>query len=94
MPESVTSNRPRPAATGAIPAIDPTHGKVDGQFTLKGKTAPLAFDVELMGAGKGFGHPRIGIKATTKIDPRALGLSPLLGASILLVVDAEFAEGF
>ncbi len=73
--------------------IDPTHCKVDGQFTLLGKTVPLTFDVELMGAGKGFGHPRIGVAATAKIDPRAFGLSPMLGASILLVVDAEFAEG-
>ncbi len=73
--------------------IDPTHGKVDGQFTLMGKTVPLTFDAELMGAGKGFGHPRIGVEATSKIDPRAFGLSPLLGTSILLVVDAEFAEG-
>ncbi len=72
---------------------DPTHGKVDGQFTLLGKTMPLTFDVELMGAGKGFGHPRLGVEATAKIDPRAFGLSPMLGASILLVVDAEFAEG-
>jgi polyisoprenoid-binding protein YceI len=73
--------------------IDPTHGRVDGQFTLMGKTIPLTFDVELMGAGKGFGHPRIGVEATAKIEPRAFGLSPMLGASILLVIDAEFAEG-
>lgn len=74
--------------------IDATHGRVDGQFTLLGKTEPLTFDVELMGAGKGImGHPRIGVEATAKIDPGQFGLSPMLGASILLVIDAEFVEG-
>ena len=46
-----------------------------------------------MGAGKGFDHPRIGVEAMAKIDPRAFGLSPILGALILLIIDAEFAEG-
>ncbi len=59
---------------------------------MLGKTVPLTFDVELLGAGKGFmGHPRIGVEATGKIDPRTFGLPPLLGESISLVIDGEFA---
>src|SRR5262249_11809269 len=33
----------------------PLRGQVDGELTLMGKTRPLTFDVELVGAGKGFG---------------------------------------
>jgi polyisoprenoid-binding protein YceI len=70
---------------------DATHGKVDGQLTLMGKTAPLTFDVEFMGAGKGFGgRSRIGVEATTKFDPRVFGLPPMLGPAAWLVIDAEF----
>jgi polyisoprenoid-binding protein YceI len=73
---------------------DPTHGAVHGQFTLMGKTVPLTFAVLLTGAGKGFmGHPRIGVEATGQIDPRVFGLSPMLGSSVLLIIDAEFAQG-
>lgn len=73
--------------------IDPSHGVVDGQFTLMGKTVPLALDVELIGAGKGFmGHPRIGVEATARINPQNFGISPMLGDSIQLVIDAEFAK--
>ena len=72
--------------------IDSTHGRVDGQFTLMGKTVPLTFDVEFIGAGKGFmGHPRIGAEATAQINPQDFGISPMFGGSIHLVIDAEFA---
>lgn len=73
--------------------IDAAHGRIDGQFTLMGKTVPLTFDVELVGAGKGFmGHPRIGAEATAQIHPQDFGLPPMLGPSIQLVIDAEFAQ--
>jgi polyisoprenoid-binding protein YceI len=73
--------------------IDPAHGRIDGQFTLMGKTVPLTFDVEFIGAGKGFmGHPRIGVEATASINPRDFGISPMLGGPIQLVIDAEFAR--
>jgi polyisoprenoid-binding protein YceI len=73
--------------------LDATHGRVDGQFTLMGKTVPLTFDVELIGAGKGFmGHPRIGAEATTQIHPQDFGMAPMFGGSIQLVIDAEFAQ--
>jgi polyisoprenoid-binding protein YceI len=78
----------------AFHQTDAGHGKVEGDFTLLGKTHPLTFDVTLVGAGKGFmGHPRIGVHAEAAIDPKDYGLSPMLGASIALVVDGEFAEG-
>eukprot|EP01034_Spumella_vulgaris_P046336 gene46336-57783_t len=38
----------------AFRPTDKTRGKVEGQFTLMGKTRPVTFDVELGGAGKGF----------------------------------------
>jgi polyisoprenoid-binding protein YceI len=66
-------------------------GKIDGQFTLMGKTRPVTFDVELVGAGKGFaGQPRIGITARTSINPVDFGLPALLGDAIEIVVDSEF----
>lgn len=78
----------------AFHQTDADHGKVEGNFTLLGKTHPVTFDVTLVGAGKGFmGHPRIGVHAETAIDPKDYGLPPMLGASIALVVDGEFAEG-
>ncbi|HEX7758371.1 MAG TPA: YceI family protein [Caulobacteraceae bacterium] len=77
----------------AFRQIDASHGQVDGQFTLLGKTAPLTFDVELMGAGKGFmGHPRLGIEATAKIKPQDFGMSPFFTTPIQLVIDAEFSK--
>ncbi len=77
----------------AFHQVDASHGRVDGRFTLLGKTIPLTFDVALLGAGKGFmGHPRLGIEARAHIDPRDFGLSPVLGQSIQLIIDAEFAR--
>ena len=73
---------------------DPTHGAVDGNFTLMGKTKPVTFDVSLVGAGPGFfGHPRMGIHAETTINPQDYGLNPLLGNAITLVIDSEFQKG-
>ncbi len=78
----------------AFHQIDSTHGKVEGQFSLMGKTRPVTFDVTLQGAGKGFmGHPRIGVEAKTTIAPQDFGLAAMFGPSILIEVDAEFAEG-
>lgn len=77
----------------AFRQIDANHGKVDGKFTLLGKTVPLTFDVEMVGAGKGFmGHPRLGVEATAKIKPSDFGMSPMFAVPIQLVIDAEFAE--
>jgi polyisoprenoid-binding protein YceI len=71
--------------------VDATHGKVDGLFTLLGKTAPVTFDVTLVGAGKGFmGHPRIGVHAEASLPTAAFGLPPLLGETIGLMIDSEF----
>jgi polyisoprenoid-binding protein YceI len=76
----------------AFHKVDATHGKVDGQFTLLGVTKPMTFDVTLVGAGKGFGKPRIGIEAASTLDPQAFGMSPFFVAPIELVVDAEFQK--
>jgi polyisoprenoid-binding protein YceI len=78
----------------AFHQIDAAHGRVDGQFTLMGKTRPLTFDVTLVGAGKGFmGHPRLGAHAEAAIDPRDYGLPAILPGPIELVVDTEFVKG-
>jgi polyisoprenoid-binding protein YceI len=72
---------------------DATHGKVDGTFTLMGKTKPVTFDVMLVGAGPGFfGHPRMGIHAETTINPQVYGLNPMLGNAVALVIDSEFVK--
>ncbi len=76
----------------AFHQIDAAHGRVDGQFTLMGKTRPLTFDVELVGAGKGFGHPRFGVRARTSIEPADYGLPAVLNAPVEIVVDAEFEK--
>jgi len=89
--------------TGAFPAetfvstafhqIDASHGRVDGEFTLMGKTRPVSFDVEMVGAGKGFmGHPRLGVEARTRLNPQDFGMNPMFSAPIELVIDAEFAR--
>lgn len=69
---------------------DATRGKVDGTLALMGKTVPITFDVTLVGAGKGFGKPRLGVEARAMIDPASIGLPPVLNQPIQLVVDAEF----
>lgn len=76
----------------AFRRVNATHGKVDGQFTLMGKTHPLTFQVELIGAGKGFGSPRLGMEARGKIDPGDYGLPAVMNAPIDLVIDAEFEK--
>jgi polyisoprenoid-binding protein YceI len=90
-------NAPRfPEATFVSTAFRPTDatgGKVDGQFTLMGKTAPVTFDVALVGAGKGFGgSPRIGVTARTWIKPQDFGMPAVFVEPIEIVVDAEFAR--
>ena len=69
-----------------------TTGKVDGVFTLKGKSRPVTLDVTLIGAGPGFGAPRLGVHAEGWIDPRDYGLPPMFAAPIQLVIDVEFVK--
>lgn len=73
--------------------IDASHGKVEGEFTLLGKTKPVTFDVELVGAGKGFGGlPRIGATAKAWINPQDYGLPAFFVDPIEIVIDVEFAK--
>ncbi len=85
-----------PQATFVSTAFRPAgaaHGKVDGQFTLMGRTRPLTFDVALVGAGKGFGgHPRLGVEAHAWINPADFGLPPMMADPIELVIDTEFEK--
>jgi polyisoprenoid-binding protein YceI len=72
---------------------DATHGKVSGDFTLMGKTVPVTFAVTLIGAGPFFGQERIGIHATTAINPKDFGLPDVFDEPIGLTVDTEFYKG-
>ena len=79
----------------AFHKINATHGKVDGTFTLKGKSATVTFDVTLVGAGPGFaGGPEmghvIGIHAEGWIDPKLFDIGPYFKDPIQLVIDTEF----
>ena len=75
----------------AFHRIDAMHGKVDGQFTLMGTTKPVTFEVELVGAGKGWeNRPRLGIHALARIVPQDYGFPALFGNTIEIVVDSEF----
>jgi polyisoprenoid-binding protein YceI len=76
----------------AFRPTDATHGQVDGQMTLLGQTHPVTFEVELVGAGAGFGKPRIGVQARTTLKTAEFGLPAGLGSSIDLVIDAEFEK--
>jgi polyisoprenoid-binding protein YceI len=77
----------------AFHRTDATHGKVDGQFTLMGVTKPVTFEVELIGAGKGWADkPRIGVHAVARIVPQDYGFPVLFGNAIEIVVDTEFEK--
>ena len=73
--------------------LSPTKGRIDGDLTLLGKTHAVSFDVNLVGAGGGFGHPRMGVHAEAWITPADFGMSPLFDRPIELVIDAEFEKG-
>lgn len=76
----------------AFRRTDATHGKVDGQFTLLGKSHAVTFDVTLVGAGKGFGKPRLGATAHGTINPQDYGMPAMFSAPIDLTIDAEFEK--
>jgi polyisoprenoid-binding protein YceI len=79
--------------SSAFRRTDATHGKVDGQFTLMGVTKPVTFDVELVGAGKGWAdRPRLGVHAVATINPQDYGFPALFGTAIEIVVDTEFQK--
>lgn len=84
-----------PAATFTSTAFHPegpTHGKVEGDLTLMGLTKHVVFDVELVGAGKGFRGPVMGATARTELDPRTYGLPPFITGPIQLIIDTEFDQ--
>lgn len=77
----------------AFRRVDATHGKVEGDFTLLGKTRRVTFDVALVGAGKGFGaSPRLGVEARAWVNPQDYGLPAVFADPIEIVIDAEFAK--
>ena len=77
----------------AFHPVSATHGKVDGDLTVMGVTKHVVFDVDLVGAGKGFRGPVIGVAAKTTLDPKGLGLPPFFATPIELYIDSEFDQG-
>ncbi len=55
-------------------------GKVDGQLTLMGKTKPVTFDVELVGAGKGFADRRASAPMPRAASTRSISACRLCSA--------------
>lgn len=84
-----------PQATFKSTAFRPTSatkGKVEGTLSLMGRAKPIVIDVELVGAGTGFGKPRIGIEGKTTINPQDFGLPATFDQPIRLVLDVEFEK--
>jgi polyisoprenoid-binding protein YceI len=79
-------------ASTAFKPDGPTHGKVEGTLTIMGVTKPAVFDVELVGAGKGFRGPVIGVTARTEVNAKDFGLPPFITAPIELIIDTEFDQ--
>jgi polyisoprenoid-binding protein YceI len=76
--------------SGGFHPDSPTSGKVDGDITIKGVTKHVVFDVTLVGTGKGFKGPVIGVTARTQVDPRDYGLPPFISGPIELTIDSDF----
>jgi polyisoprenoid-binding protein YceI len=82
-----------PTATFTSTAFHPisaTEGNVEGDLTLMGVTKHITFHVDLIGAGKGFRGPVIGVTARTHLDPKDYGLPPFIPGMIELIIDTEF----
>jgi polyisoprenoid-binding protein YceI len=76
----------------AFHPVSATHGKVEGDLTLMGLTKHVTFDVDLIGAGKGFRGPVIGASAHTELDPKTYGLPAFITGPIQLNIDTEFDQ--
>lgn len=77
----------------AFRQTDATSGKVEGQLTLLGKTAPVTFDAKLIGSGKGFsGQLRLGVYASGWIKPQAFDMPIMFTEPIEIVMDIEFVR--
>jgi polyisoprenoid-binding protein YceI len=82
-----------PTATFTGAAFHPTgpdRGTVGGDMTIMGVTKPVTWDVTLVGTGKGFRGPVIGVHAVTHVDPRDYGLPNIITGPVELTLDAEF----
>jgi polyisoprenoid-binding protein YceI len=55
-----------------------------------GVTKHVTFQVDLVGAGKGFRGPVIGVTAHTTLDPKTYGLPGFITGPIELTIDTEF----
>jgi polyisoprenoid-binding protein YceI len=74
----------------AFHQTDATHGRVDGNLTLKGVTKPVTFDVTLVGAGVSHGATLLGVTAHASINSADYSLPGFISGPIELSIDAEF----
>jgi len=80
-------------ASTAFRQAGATLGTIAGQLTLMGKTAPVTFEVSLVGAGKGFGgQPRLGVHASGWIKPQDFAMPVMFADPIEIVLDIEFVR--
>jgi len=76
----------------AFRQTDATHGQVDGNFTFKGVTKQITFDVELIGAGRMRGASVIGFHATATINNADYSFPGFISGQTQIVIDAEFQK--
>ncbi len=77
----------------AFRQVDATHAQVDGNFTFKGVTKQITFDVELIGAGRGQGGATvIGFHATATINNADYDFPGFIRGNTQIVIDAEFQK--
>jgi len=82
-----------PAVTFAATAFrpqGPAGGVIEGDLSLLGVTRHISFEATLVGTGKGFHGPVIGVSAEAKLDPKLYSLPPFITAPIELYIDTEF----
>jgi polyisoprenoid-binding protein YceI len=77
----------------AFRQVDATHAQVDGNFTFKGVSKQITFDVELIGAGRDSrGRSVIGFHATATINNADYDFPGFIRGNTQIVIDAEFLK--
>lgn len=80
-----------------IERTGPASGRISGELTVKGRTAPLTLDVVFHGAAPNplTGEDTLGFSATGTFSRAALGLTawePAVGDEVTLEIEAEFVR--